>query len=127
MKLLRINSPYQKVQRQSQMQKFKETGLSVAKSGVHVDPLGKKICLKYLLKRNLEQKADYIFWFKLPLLLHQKYLNERFLFLEFLKLYEETAGKIINIPLHRQWKSGSETALCEPQTGLEMLQFFSAE
>lgn len=53
------------------MQKFKETGLSVAQSGVHVDPLGKNSVLSTYARETLNT-----FWFKLPVLLHQKYLNE---------------------------------------------------
>lgn len=61
MKLLRINSLYQKVQRQFQMQKFKETGLSVAQAGVHVDSLGKKSVLSTYSRETLNRKQTTFF------------------------------------------------------------------
>lgn len=61
MKLLRINSLYQKVQRVCQMQKFKQTGLSVAQSGVHVDPLGKNSVLSTYTRETLNRKQTTLF------------------------------------------------------------------
>lgn len=44
-----------------QMQKLKETGLSVAQSGVHVDPLGKNFVLSTYSRETLNRKQTTFF------------------------------------------------------------------
>lgn len=43
------------------MQKFKQTGLSVAQSGVHVDPLGKNSVLSTYTRETLNRKQTTLF------------------------------------------------------------------